>query len=201
MTENLKMVLLGESCTGKTSIVYRLLHHIFCDITESTIGASFIVLQYDNIKYQVWDTAGQERYHSLIPMYYRDSSLVLLVYDINDLQSICKVDYYLEKISSSINKETQIIILGNKLDIVDSLAICHAEELIKSFVGKYPMLKNKIKYITISAKTGENFDNLDQMLQDIGNTIIQLKKTGLTNIPQELIQLDKKYFDDCSCAK
>jgi len=200
MTENLKMVLLGQSSTGKTSIVYRLLNHTFSDITESTIGASFVVLHYGDIKFQVWDTAGQERYHSLIPMYYRDSSLVLIVYDINDTESICKVEYYLEKISPGLTKDAHILIVGNKLDIVDELAVYHATELVKSYASKFPMLKKKIQYINISAKTGEYFDRLTQILQNIGEIIVDIKKGNPINIDNMIkLELDKNYFDDCKC--
>ncbi|GME85715.1 unnamed protein product [[Candida] boidinii] len=68
-----KLVLLGESAVGKSSIVHRFVKDSFDDLRESTIGAAFLTqtIALDNnvtVKFEIWDTAGQERYKSLAPI-------------------------------------------------------------------------------------------------------------------------------------
>ena len=90
--QNVKVVLLGDSACGKSSIARRYIHGDFNEYSESTIGAAFCVkqmLEY-NIKLEPWDTAGQERYHSLAPMYYRGASAAIIVYDITKKETLAK---------------------------------------------------------------------------------------------------------------
>jgi len=81
-----KLVLLGESAVGKSSIVLRFVNNEYQDNKEPTIGAAFLTqrckLDDRIIKFEIWDTAGQERFHSLAPMYYRNAQAAVIVYDI-----------------------------------------------------------------------------------------------------------------------
>ncbi|KAL8934900.1 MAG: hypothetical protein Q9216_005673, partial [Gyalolechia sp. 2 TL-2023] len=82
-----KLVLLGESAVGKSSLVLRFVKDQFDDYRESTIGAAFLTqtISLDDsttVKFEIWDTAGQERYKSLAPMYYRNANCAVVVYDI-----------------------------------------------------------------------------------------------------------------------
>jgi len=96
MSENkpreVKVVLLGDTGVGKSSLVLRFVTNNFKPYSESTIGASFmskmIMVQGKPIKYQIWDTAGQEKYHSLAPMYYRGAAAAIIVYDITRAVSV-----------------------------------------------------------------------------------------------------------------
>ena len=84
----IKLVLLGESAVGKSSLVLRFVKGQFHEYQESTIGAAFltqtICLDDATVKFEIWDTAGQERYHSLAPMYYRGAQAAIVVYDITN---------------------------------------------------------------------------------------------------------------------
>ena len=81
-----KLVLLGDSAVGKSSLVLRFVRGQFFEYQESTIGAAFltqtVALNDTTVKFEIWDTAGQERYHSLAPMYYRGAAAAIVVYDI-----------------------------------------------------------------------------------------------------------------------
>ncbi|XP_043117132.1 ras-related protein Rab-5A-like isoform X2 [Puntigrus tetrazona] len=83
-----KLVLLGESAVGKSSLVLRFVKGQFHEFQESTIGAAFLTqtvcLDDTTVKFEIWDTAGQERYHSLAPMYYRGAQAAIVVYDITN---------------------------------------------------------------------------------------------------------------------
>uniref|UniRef100_A0A1A8PWQ3 RAB5C, member RAS oncogene family n=2 Tax=Nothobranchius rachovii TaxID=451742 RepID=A0A1A8PWQ3_9TELE len=87
-----KLVLLGESAVGKSSLVLRFVKGQFHEFQESTIGAAFLTqtvcLDDTTVKFEIWDTAGQERYHSLAPMYYRGAQAAIVVYDITNKASI-----------------------------------------------------------------------------------------------------------------
>ena len=86
-----KIVLMGESGVGKSSIALRMVSDTFNANTEATIGASFfsknINTENECLHFKIWDTAGQEKYHCLVPMYYRGSDAALVVYDITDSSS------------------------------------------------------------------------------------------------------------------
>ncbi|ORY86072.1 ras family-domain-containing protein [Leucosporidium creatinivorum] len=86
ITSSRKLVLLGESAVGKSSLVLQFVKQQFDDYRESTIGAAFLTqtvpVQQGFIKFEIWDTAGQERYKSLAPMYYRNAHAAVVVYDI-----------------------------------------------------------------------------------------------------------------------
>ena len=90
-TINYKFVLVGDSAVGKSSIANRYISNDFYEFQEPTIGAAFMSkkLNIDDkeIKLEIWDTAGQERYRSLAPMYYRNASVAIVVYDITKASS------------------------------------------------------------------------------------------------------------------
>src|SRR4030095_495684 len=104
-TQHHKLVFLGDSGVGKSSIVGRFLTDHFDPCKESTIGASFSVkcVNIDGhlIKLDIWDTAGQERYRSLSPMYYRAAHAVVIVYDVNDSESYTRAMGWLKDIRAS----------------------------------------------------------------------------------------------------
>merc|ERR1712086_1026137 len=87
-TFQFKLVLLGDSAVGKSSLVLRFVRGQFFEYQESTIGAAFltqtVALNDTTVKFEIWDTAGQERYHSLAPMYYRGAAAAIVVYDITN---------------------------------------------------------------------------------------------------------------------
>lgn len=103
-----KLVLLGESSVGKSSLVLRFVKGQFHEFQESTIGAAFLTqtVQIDDttVKFEIWDTAGQERYHSLAPMYYRGAQAAIVVYDITNKETfhkgIIKINSFLLVLSS-----------------------------------------------------------------------------------------------------
>ena len=84
--DQVKLVLLGDTGVGKTSIVTNFVTDQYSPDTEATVGATFlsktITLEDKVIRFQIWDTAGQERYKSLARMYYNDAQAAIIVYDI-----------------------------------------------------------------------------------------------------------------------
>jgi Ras-related protein Rab-21 len=116
-----KVVLLGDSGVGKTSLAVRYVQETFSSKLVPTIGASFLTKRatMDNfkVKLQLWDTAGQERFRSLAPMYYRGASAAVLVYDITSEASFTKVQDWVTELRNNIPEDIILCIVGNKADL------------------------------------------------------------------------------------
>ena len=98
---NCKVVLLGESGVGKTSIISRFINDTFEEGLVTTTGASYagkdmVFKDYQNqvVKFEIWDTAGQEKYRSLAQIFYKDAAIAILVYDITSVESFEEVKNY-----------------------------------------------------------------------------------------------------------
>ncbi|KIV94585.1 GTP-binding protein ypt5 [Exophiala mesophila] len=119
-----KLVLLGESAVGKSSLVLRFVKDQFDDYRESTIGAAFLTQtisldENTTVKFEIWDTAGQERYKSLAPMYYRNANCAVVVYDITQASSLDKAKSWVKELQRQANENIIIALAGNKVDVVN----------------------------------------------------------------------------------
>ncbi|XP_008053429.1 ras-related protein Rab-21 [Carlito syrichta] len=116
-----KVVLLGEGCVGKTSLVLRYCENKFNDKHITTLQASFLTKKLNiggkRVNLAIWDTAGQERFHALGPIYYRDSNGAILVYDITDEDSFQKVKNWVKELRKMLGNEICLCIVGNKIDL------------------------------------------------------------------------------------
>eukprot|EP00033_Pygsuia_biforma_P001936 GCRY01002158.1.p1 GENE.GCRY01002158.1~~GCRY01002158.1.p1 ORF type:complete len:203 (+),score=32.27 GCRY01002158.1:165-773(+) len=136
--ETFKIVLLGEGCVGKTSLVLRYVENVFREKHHSTIQASFlskrIVVDNTPLTLNIWDTAGQERFHALGPIYYRDADGALLVYDITDADSFQKVKNWVKELRKIVGNDINLFIVGNKSDLEKNRNVKReaAEEFAKS---------------------------------------------------------------------
>ncbi|KAI9314263.1 ras family-domain-containing protein [Dichotomocladium elegans] len=121
---NVKLVLLGESGVGKSSLVHRFVNRDYEANREPTIGAAFLTqrcnLEDRSIKFEIWDTAGQERFHSLAPMYYRNAQAAIIVYDIAKASTLDKAKSWVKELQRQANSGIVIALAGNKLDLVES---------------------------------------------------------------------------------
>lgn len=148
-----KVVLLGESAVGKSSLVLRFVKREFHEFQESTIGAAFLTqtVQIDDttVKFEIWDTAGQERYHSLAPMYYRGAQASLIVYDITSKDSFLKAQNWVRELQRQANANIVIALVGNKLDLASKRSVENSEA--KEFADE-----NNLLFMETSAKTAIN---------------------------------------------
>ncbi|TKS88439.1 Ras-related protein [Collichthys lucidus] len=176
-----KLVLLGESAVGKSSLVLRFVKGQFHEFQESTIGAAFLTqtvcLDDTTVKFEIWDTAGQERYHSLAPMYYRGAQAAIVVYDITNEAHTCPQDvvrllqqcttscffYLQESFARAKNwvKELQrqaspnivIALSGNKADLANKRAVDFQDA--QSYADD-----NSLLFMETSAKTSMNVNEI-----------------------------------------
>jgi len=125
-----KLVLLGESSVGKSSLVLRFVKGQFLDFQESTIGAAFLTqtvcLNDTTVKFEIWDTAGQERYHSLAPMYYRGAQAAIVVFDITNAESFDKAKAWVSELQRQGSPNIVIALAGNKSDLANKRSVATA---------------------------------------------------------------------------
>ncbi|KAF8913727.1 P-loop containing nucleoside triphosphate hydrolase protein [Gymnopilus junonius] len=117
-----KIVIMGNSGVGKTSLLYRYTQNKFDPKnTTSTSGAFFVTKKvYVNglkVRLQLWDTAGQERFRSMAPMYYRGANAALLLYDITNASTFEDIRGWLEELKKNCPPELIIYIVGSKADL------------------------------------------------------------------------------------
>lgn len=154
-----KLVLLGESAVGKSSIVHRFVKNTFDDMRESTIGAAFLTQTINlpesktTIKFEIWDTAGQERYKSLAPMYYRNANAALCVYDITSRSSFGKAQDWIKELKKQAPEGIVIALVGNKSDLEESREVDSAE--VEEYVQQANEDGNTIIISDCSAKLGQ----------------------------------------------
>lgn len=148
-----KLVLLGESSVGKSSLVLRFVKGQFHEFQESTIGAAFLTqtVQIDDttVKFEIWDTAGQERYHSLAPMYYRGAQAAIVVYDISNKETFHKAQTWIKELQRQASPNIVIALAGNKLDLANNRAVPYEEA--KTYADECGLL-----FMETSAKTAAN---------------------------------------------
>lgn len=152
-----KVVLLGDTGVGKSSLVLRFVTNNFKPYSESTIGASFmskmIMVNDMPIKYQIWDTAGQEKYHSLAPMYYRGAGAAIVVYDITQAQSLTTLKNWVKELKALGPENIVIAIAGNKCDLESNREVTTADA--ETYANEIGAL-----FIETSAKEDTNVTNL-----------------------------------------
>lgn len=159
-----KVVLVGDAEVGKTSLTTRFAYGTFTDGYISTLGVDFIVksLPINNyiVKLQAWDTAGQERYAGVRPIYYRGAKGALLVFDITMRQSFVNVEKWLDQIRKFSGTEVPIILVGNKIDLVDSRVVTTDE--VQVFAAQKGM-----PFFETSAKTDYAVNDVFQKLAEL----------------------------------
>jgi len=152
-----KLVLLGESAVGKSSLVLRFVKGQFLDYQESTIGAAFltqtVLLNDTTVKFEIWDTAGQERYHSLAPMYYRGAQAAIVVYDITSFDSFDRAKKWVKELQRQGNPNIVIALAGNKVDLAPKRKV--EIDDAQSYADE-----NGILFLETSAKTAANVNEL-----------------------------------------
>lgn len=156
--EALKIILLGDSSVGKTSLINSWLNETFEPETRPTIGTSnfFKTVELSDeseVKISLWDTAGQEQYRTIAPLYIRGSKVAIIVTSSIDSQSFKSISFWIELISATQVSDTKLILAINKIDLMDS-AIDDLTDLIEEYKPKFD------QFFCVSAKTGENVDSL-----------------------------------------
>ncbi len=153
-----KIIVVGDSGVGKSCLTMKGTKNHFEECYSPTVGFEFftfnIKIDDKNIKLQIWDTCGQEAYRSLITSFYRNASLAILVYSIDNQNSFDNIEAWLNEIKSQSNPETKIFLIGNKTDLEDQRQIPIETAMVFSTEHSFNF------FIETSAKTGFNAQNV-----------------------------------------
>jgi len=134
-----KIIIIGDTCVGKSNILSRYLKDEFREDSKSTVGVElgtkFLKVKDVGTKIQIWDTAGQERYRSITSSYYKGSHGCFIVYDITSEISFENVDKWYQQAQKEASKDVSIILVGNKCDLEDQRKVSKekGEEKAKQF--------------------------------------------------------------------
>ena len=160
-----RIIVIGDTQVGKTSLCHKLTDDKFLSSCESTIGVDFSSLRVtlsNNIilKCQLWDTAGCERFRSITKSYYTNTAIVILVFDLSEKSSFYSLNSWVKEISQNMNASNyKILLIGNKVD---------QERKIK-FETVYEFANNhRMTYLETSAKNDiQLYDKFKNFLEDI----------------------------------
>ena len=180
-----KIVLLGNSGVGKTSLVMRWTTGNYQSSVKSTIGANHqrksLKIGSEELDLYLWDTAGQEQFQALTPLYAKSSASAVVVAAIDDLESFNALDHWLNLLNVSCEKVPPAILAVNKVDRTENIAMSNDDIEVKfgsSFAGIF----------YVSAQTGEGVNEMFvqsarcgyEFLQqfDSSNNTVQLNQTA-----------------------
>ncbi|KAJ0405876.1 hypothetical protein P43SY_001608 [Pythium insidiosum] len=152
-----KIVIVGATDVGKTSITMRYCHGSFSTPTSATIGASFLQKRIvvgpkrRKMTLQIWDTAGQERFRSMAPMYYRNAKAAILVFDLQNDATFEKIKEWLQDLRHHVGDDIVLAVVGNKCDCASSFNFALAQQFAQEIGAMV---------FRTSAKTGDGVANL-----------------------------------------
>ena len=201
----LKILTLGESTVGKTSIIMRYTDNTFSQQFLSTVGIDFKakIIEYKDKKIKVLlvDTSGQVRFRNIAANYYKSADGILFVYDITSKDSLAKFEYWLSQIKQSSNiSSDSIFLFGNKNDMEKERQITIEE-------GKVMADKYNLRFFEGSAQSGANVNECVQtLIEKIMETKKLLDEESNTTIKLDLIKSDntegkeKDYSRNATCC-
>ncbi|KAF5300753.1 hypothetical protein FQA39_LY10998 [Lamprigera yunnana] len=163
----LKILIIGESGVGKSSLLLRFTEDNFDPTQTLTIGVDFktkrLIINNDLVKLAIWDTAGQERFRTLTPSYYRDAQGAILVYDVCNYSTLSKLETWLHELEIYSTKRNLIkMVVANKIDM-DTREVSREE-------GLHFAKKHKTLFMEASAKTR---DGVQSAFEELVQKIIQ----------------------------
>jgi small GTP-binding protein len=146
-----KIIMLGDSAVGKTSLIMRYTDDTFSGQFLSTLGFDYrrknLIANGSPLTLQIWDTAGQEQFRSITKSYMRGADGAALVFDVTSRDSFNRINIWMDSIVDSAARHIDVVLIGNKIDVEDRTVT--AEE------GKRAADEFEIPYFEVSARTGE----------------------------------------------
>ena len=150
-----KMLLIGNSSVGKSSLMLRFAENIYHDTFLPTIGVDFKIRTFElggkTVKLQIWDTAGQERFKTITSSYYKGAHGVVLTYDITNRSSFNDIDTWLVEVEKHASPKINKLLVGNKCDLEGQRQVTYEE-------GKKKAEELGVKFIETSAKDSINVE-------------------------------------------
>lgn len=177
-----KVVMLGDTNVGKTSLVLRFAEGYYRESSRSpTVGAFFITkrVQTSNgitCKVQIWDTAGQEQFRKMAPMYYKTAAAAVLCYDVSNSQSFRVVNEILDELQPIMSANNIVIaIVATKNDLVDEPTTA---ELVPT--GRAKELASSVGAIYIDT-SARNDENVNLLFQQVAEQVLYVREKERIN--------------------
>ena len=168
-----KLLFLGDTSVGKTSLLIRYIDNKYDGDSLPTLGVDvrykFVTLENKKIRVDIWDTAGQERFKNITKNYFRGANGIILVFDITNRATYDVLKTWLITAQNNVSPETEMIIVGNKIDLNDKRQVDF--EALKDFG-----LKHKIDVFETSAKTGKG---VQEIFTHLINKLFMNKNIGI----------------------
>jgi small GTP-binding protein len=166
-----KIVVVGDTRVGKTSIIQRYVNKTFNDLVFTTIAgaASSVEVKTDTriVTLDIWDTAGQEQYRSIAGIYFRNTSSVIMIYDVASRESFTALRYWHETVRKSCDSKVHVYVVGNKIDL-------EAREVEYNEGIDFTKSVNAESYLECSAKSGIGVEEIfGQIAADPGLELIE----------------------------
>mmetsp|Transcript_56849 Transcript_56849/g.144116 ORF Transcript_56849/g.144116 Transcript_56849/m.144116 type:complete len:218 (-) Transcript_56849:113-766(-) len=171
-----KLLLIGDSGVGKSSLLVRFADDKFTPQMSQTIGMDFKVKMLElggkRVKLQIWDTAGQERFHTITQQYYRNAMGIILVYDVMDEASFSNIRRWAAQISTHGVEGTDKLLVGSKAD-------CDPQQRkVDATRGQALADEYGIPFLETSARSGQNVKEAFTLLADTVRRRLQSKEAG-----------------------
>ena len=149
-----KLIVIGDTSVGKSCLTMKATKDYFENYYAPTVGFEFFTfnckIDGQNIRLQIWDTCGQEEYRSLIQNFYRNASLAIIVYSIDNMKSFENIENWLNEIKIQGNPDVKIFLIGNKIDLEDK------RKVTKEMGEKFFKENGLNLFLETSAKNGTN---------------------------------------------
>ena len=159
-----KIIVIGDSSVGKTSILNKYVSNKFSDNIKPTIGCDHYEKEVESegkkVKLSIWDTAGQERFRGLAASYYKRAKCVVLVFDITKRESFERLDFWRDELMNFGDDGILVVVIGNKSDLKEQRSVTPDE--IQTYVKKFGYF-----YMETSALKNED-KNIEKVFDYIG---------------------------------
>ena len=189
--KEIKVILLGNSGVGKTSIINRYVNNVYNSNCETTLGSTYSTREVikDNVVYKLnlWDTTGQEKYHSITNLFIKGSSIVILVYSIDLLSSFEGLNYWYNSIKENLEGNNYVLaVVGSKSDLING----EEEEVSEDEAKNFAKERNAIFKLVSSKEDPVGINNLFDMLLD------ELIRMNYITVKDSYVIKRKKHKDD-----
>jgi len=183
-----KILLVGDTCVGKSHLMYKVCDNIFRNTYISTIGVDFrtriILYRRNKHKIQLWDTAGQERFKTITSAYYRGAHGIIICFDTNNLATFLNVASWMSEINKHTINNCTIIIVGTKTDIKERGV---PYDMVKKFADE-----KGVYYVEISSKEDSQEKIESRVLIPIIASIYKSRETLVLKDPSININKNTK---------
>ena len=188
--KEIKVILLGNSGVGKTSIINRYIFNKFDQNSETTLGSTFFTKEIeknkDLYKLNLWDTTGQEKYRSITNLFIKGAQIVILVYSVDLLSSFEGLDYWYKSIKEILQGNNFVLaVVGSKSDLIKDEEEVVSEEEAKKFASE-----RKAKFKLISSK--EDSDGINSLFDSLLDELI---KQNYVQVSTSYVIQRKKHKD------